>query len=131
MIINGISRQKLIELRDEINIIIDLTEKYRDISQSSDIEIVQVLYIEKGNLNEIIEALNASGFKVPSVRDFKNYSSNDVSEILESNDDIDLGKLAKSFIDIIKVNEECIRLLATNQKVRGLNPLGRANLKTT
>lgn len=97
MKINGINRQKLIELRNEMNIVLDLTEQYRDITQASDIEIVQVLYIEKGNLNEIIEALNASGFKVSSLRGLKNYSSQDVSEILESNDHTKLGKLAKMF----------------------------------
>jgi len=100
--INGVNRQKLIELRDEINTIIDQSEKYRDIGQSSDIEIVQVLYIEKGNLNEIVEALNASGFKVTTERGQRNYKSNDVSQIIIDNDHTSLGKITKQFYQFNK-----------------------------
>ena len=95
--LKGINRIKLMQLRDEIDMILNVVESYRDITDANDIEIVQVLYIEKGNQNEIIEALNASGFKVESQRGLRNYSPNDVSSILEENHHTNLGQIAKAF----------------------------------
>jgi len=40
-------KTKLIDLRDEISLILDLSEKYRNKSQASDREIVRILYFKK------------------------------------------------------------------------------------
>jgi len=95
--IKGINRIKLINLRDEIDMIIDIIEDHRDITEANDADIVRALYLEKGNQNEIIEALNASGFKISSVRGMRNYSTNDISKILEESNESELSQISKMF----------------------------------
>jgi len=95
--IKGINRLKLIELKQEIELILEITEPIRDISNADDVEIVRTLYIEKGNINEIIEALNASGFKVPSQRGSRKYISSDIAEILNQKDESLASMIANWF----------------------------------
>jgi len=95
--IRGINRLKLFELRNEIDMIIEMTEQFRDISVAKDDETIRALYLELGNINDIIVALNASDFKIKTNRGFRNYKASDISSILESDDYTDLGKIAKKF----------------------------------
>ncbi|MCH4891195.1 hypothetical protein EZV73_26690 [Acidaminobacter sp. JC074] len=97
MKIKGINRLKLIELRDDIDLIIEITEEFRDISAATDEETIRTLYLELGNINEIIVALNASDFKIRTNRGYRNYKASDISSILESDDCTDLGKISKKF----------------------------------
>ena len=64
--IKGMNRRQLKKIKSEIESVLEETEKYTDIKDFNEVEIIQSLYLETGNINEVIVAINAYGFKIKS-----------------------------------------------------------------
>lgn len=119
MKLKGINRLKLNELKSEIDCILKITQKYKNITNASEIEIIQTLYLELGNMNDIIVALNASGFKIKTKRGHRNYKHSDITEVLITNKDTDLGKLANKFYDINRSKAGWYSLVKLAREIKG------------
>ncbi|BEP28801.1 hypothetical protein [Helicovermis profundi] len=104
MKIKGMNRNNLLKIRNQINLILELIEEFKDIKDLSNEDIIRSVYLEIGNINEVLEAINAYGLKIKSEarNRYRVYNANDISEILISDKESSLGKVSNNFFNYNK-----------------------------
>lgn len=101
MNIKSISKTILKELKEQIDNALLTISQFEILKKSSDVEIIQMLYITIGNINKVVVALNASDFKIKSTKrdQYRSYNNKDITEILNNNADTKLGCIALIFFE--------------------------------
>lgn len=99
--IKGMNRVQLKKIKSEIESILDQTEKYVDIENFSEVEIIQSLYLETGKINQVMVAINAFGFKIKSDKSdlYRVYNCSDITKIINENSDTELGAITQAFFN--------------------------------
>ncbi len=123
MKIKCMSKRSLTKLQVDLKIVQDTFNKFTDVSNCSRDEIIRMLYLEVGNINQVLESLVANRFKLQSESrpgQERNYISNDISEILTSDYKSELGRFTKSVFVYNKTKRGWTELVRLSKELQGV-----------